>query len=258
MAAIAFVCALVLFWASKKFYVFEDPRIDKVEQILPGANCGACGYAGCRNFATACVKSENLDNLFCPVGGNETMAKVGEILGFEVHEKAKTAAFIKCNGNCENAPNRFNYTGSQICRMVNHISVGQSGCPDGCIKFGDCIKACHFGALNFDEFGLPKVDKNKCTSCGKCVAICPRNLFEIRKLNEDKETVYVKCSNKQKGMWARKSCKVACIGCQKCTKICDDVKVEKNLSYIPDFVDAKKFGEELQAVCPTGAIVYDK
>ncbi len=258
IGGIALVCSLVLFWASKKFYVYQDPKIDEVENILPAANCGACGFAGCRNFAIQCIKAKDLTDLFCPVGGNQTMADVGKILGISVPEKEKTSAFIKCNGNCKNAPNKINYTGTQICRLVNDIAVGQSGCPDGCIKFGDCIKACPFGALEYDQYGLPHVDKDKCTSCGKCVAICPRQLFEIRTLNQQKQTVIVKCSNKQKGAIAKKTCQVACIGCMKCTKICDGIKIEKNLSYIPETIDAAKYGQALQDTCPTGAIHYDK
>ncbi len=258
LATISFFCSLILYWASKKFYVKQNPKIEKIEDILPAANCGACGYAGCKNFAQECINKKDLTELFCPVGGNEVMAKVAQIIGIEIIEKERTAAFIKCNGNCKNAPNKIFYTGSQICRLVNDIAVGQSGCPDGCIKFGDCIKACPFQALSFDEYGLPKVDKEKCTSCKKCVNICPRNLFEIRKLNQDKQTVMVKCSNKQKGAVAKKTCQVACIGCMKCTKISDQITINSNLSYIPDSIDAKDFGQQLQDICPTGAIVYEK
>lgn len=259
LAAIAFCGAVLLYWISKKYAVVENVKIDEIEALLPSANCGACGRAGCRDFANACVKAnaEEFANLFCPVGGNEVMSNVAKVLGYEMDKKTATVAVLKCNGNCENAPNRIAYNGTQICRLVNKIAVGQSGCPDGCLKFGDCVKVCKFGALSIDELGIPKVDKTKCTSCAMCVNICPRSLFEIRPLDENGKKVYVACSNKQKGALARKTCKVACIACGKCAKICDEIKIERNLSYIPASVDVQKFGAELKAACPTGAIIND-
>lgn len=258
LGIIAFLLALVLYFVYQKFKVEEDLKLTKIETTLPGINCGACGKPGCHAFAEACVKSAESDfkTLYCPVGGSDVMFKVAEILGYSSVEKEKTVAVLKCNGTCLNAPAKIEYDAPISCRLANLISVGQSGCPNGCLRQGDCVKVCSFGALSINpETGIPQVDENKCTSCGACVKMCPRGLFEIRPTGENGQRVYVACSNTQKGAAARKNCSAACIGCMKCTKICDAIKVENNLSYIPASVSAQKFGEELVKNCPTGAIV---
>ncbi len=258
LAGIALFAAIILYLVSQKFNVEENPKIGEVESVLPGANCGACGKAGCHNFAESCVKADEngFKNLYCPVGGAEVMKRVSDILGYAAVEKEPTVAVLKCNGTCENAPTKIHLDGISICRLAAKISVGQTGCPDGCLRLGDCVKVCKFDALHIDEqTGLPVVDEDKCTSCGACVNICPRRLFEIRPKGKNGRRVYVACSNTQKGAVARKNCKAACIGCMKCTKICPAVKVENNLSYIPSEVSAAEFGAELVKACPTGAIV---
>lgn len=261
LGLIAFFSAIVLYYAAKKFYVEENPKIEKIEQCLPGANCGACGKAGCHDFATFCagVDEAGFSKLYCPVGGAAVMGQIAEVLGFETVEKEATIAVLKCNGSCENAPAKIEYDGITMCRIANKICSGVSGCPDGCLRLGDCVKVCKFGALSVDcQTGLPVVDEDKCTSCGACVNICPRHLFEIRTKGHKNSRVYVACSNKQKGALARKNCKVACIACGKCTKISQEIIVENNLSYIPSSVSAEQYGEELAKTCPTGAIIYKK
>ena len=258
LSAIALAAAIILYMVSKKFNVIENPRIDEIEKTLPGANCGACGKAGCRNFAESCVKADekSFQNLYCPVGGTAVMQKIAAVLGYSAQEKEPTVAVLKCNGTCQNAPAKIAFDGVISCRLADKISVGQSGCPNGCLRFGDCVKVCKFDALHIDpQTGIPVVDENKCTSCGACVNICPRRLFVIRPKGKNGQRVYVACSNTQKGSVARKNCSVACIGCMKCTKICDKIKVENNLSYIPTSVSAQEFGAELVKTCPTGAIV---
>ena len=185
------------------------------------------------------------------------MSKVAATLGYESTNKEKTIAVLRCQGSCQNAPDKVEYTGIAFCRIANKISSGRSGCPDGCLRLGDCVRACPFGALSMDkQTGLPVVDESKCTSCGTCVAICPRGLYEIRPQGADKGRVYVACNNKQKGAIARKKCQTACIACQKCAKICPEIKIENNLSYIPTSVPAEQYGAELARSCPTKAIVY--
>ena len=261
LIAIALLASVILYFVSQKFQVTEDPRIAEVEEMLPQANCGACGRAGCHDFAVACTKCtpQGFTKLFCPVGGQKVMNKIAVYMGMEAAIKEDTVAVLRCNGSCKNAPDKVDYNGIQFCRIANNISSGQSGCPDGCLRLGDCIKVCKFGALKLDaQTGLPKVNENKCTSCGACVNICPRGLFEIRPKNKKDGRIYVACRNRQKGALARKNCSVACIGCMKCTKICPDVLVENNLSYIPDSVSAADFGQKLADACPTGAIIYTK
>ena len=261
LGMIAFFAAVILYYAAKKFHVEENPKIEKVEECLPGANCGACGKAGCHDFATFCagVDEAGFSQLYCPVGGAAAMEKIAEVLGFEAVAKEPTVAVLKCNGSCENAPAKIEYDGVSMCRIANKICCGVSGCPDGCLRLGDCVKVCKFGALKIDEkTGLPFVDEERCTSCGACVNICPRHLFEIRPKGENNNRVYVACNNKQKGALARKNCKVACIGCGKCAKINPEIVIENNLSYIPSTVSALKYGEELAKSCPTGAIILKR
>lgn len=259
LGGIAFVSAVVLYFISRKFAVAENVKVMEIEAVLPQANCGGCSFAGCHDFATACANADETGfaNLYCPVGGQNVMNKVADIKGFALVEKQPTAAVLRCNGTCENAPLKVEYDGITSCRIAARISSGQTGCPTGCLRLGDCVANCKFGALSLNPVtGIPEVDYDKCTSCGACVKTCPRGLFEIRTKGDNGQMVYVACRNTQKGAIARKNCKAACIACQKCAKINPNIKIENNLSYIPDCVSASEFGEQLQAACPTKAIHY--
>ncbi|MGN0190371.1 MAG: Fe-S cluster domain-containing protein [Candidatus Cryptobacteroides sp.] len=249
------VLAVSIFLVAKKFTVKEDPRIDQVEAVMPGANCGGCGFAGCRAFATACVGADNLDKTFCPVGGNETMKKVADILGMAVQEKAPMVAVVRCNGSCANRPETSSYDGAKSCRVKASLYAGDTACRYGCLGCGDCVKACAFGAIKMDsETGLPVVDQEKCTACGACAKACPKGVIEIRNKGPRDMRVYVSCINKDKGAVARKACKAACIGCGKCAKVCahDAIVVENNVAYI-DFTKCK-LCRKCVLECPTGAI----
>lgn len=259
LGGIALAAAIILYFVSVRFAVAENPKVSQIDEVLPQANCGGCGKAGCRDFANACagVDEAGFSQLYCPVGGREVMEKVAAVLGYQPVEKAPSVAVLRCNGTCQNAPAKVCYDGVTSCRIAARISSGQTGCPDGCLRLGDCATVCKFDALHLDpESGIPVVDESKCTSCGACVKICPRHLFEIRSLGEGRAKVYVACRNTQKGALARKNCSAACIACLKCTKINPQVKVENNLSYIPAEVNPQQFGEQLAATCPTGAIIY--
>lgn len=249
------VLAGVLYLIANKFRVEEDPRIDEVEKVMPGANCGGCGFAGCRAFAQACVEAPNLDNNFCPVGGNEVMKKVAAVLGMEVKEKAPMVAVVRCNGTCANRPVVNEYDGRQSCKVKAALYSGDTGCPYGCLGCGDCVEACQFGAISMDpETGLPVVDEEKCTACGACVKACPKHIIELRNKGPKGRRVFVSCVNKDKGGVARKACSAACIGCGKCAKVCPfgAITVENNLAYI-DFTKCK-LCKKCVAECPTGAI----
>ena len=255
LAGLGFILALVLFFIAKKFKVEEDPRIDLVEKALPGANCGGCGFAGCHAFADAAVKAPNLDNNFCPVGGNDVMKKVAEILGYEVKQQTPKVAVLRCNGSCENRPRINEYDGVKSCRVKATLYAGDTLCPYGCLGCGDCVAACAFGALSLNpETGLPEVDESKCTACGACTKACPKGLIELRNKGPRSMRVYVCCSNKDKGMFTRKACKAGCIGCGKCAKVCPHgaITVENNLAYI-DYTKCK-LCKKCVAECPIGAI----
>lgn len=247
--------AVVLYLVAKKFKVEEDPRVDLVEKVLPGANCGGCGHAGCHAFAQSCVNAANLDGNFCPVGGNDVMKKVAEVLGVEVEEKAPMVAVVRCNGTCENRPKTNEYGGYQSCRVKSALYSGDTGCSFGCVGCGDCVSVCQFGALSMDPVtGLPVVDEEKCTGCGACAKACPKSVIELRKKGPRGMRVYVSCVNKDKGGVARKACKAACIGCGKCAKTCPHgaITVENNVAYI-DYAKCK-LCKKCVAECPTGAI----
>ena len=249
------VAAVLLFVIARQFKVEEDPRIDQVQEVLPGANCGGCGFAGCRALAEACVKATSLDGLQCPVGGAETMAKVAGILGLEAVATEPMVAVVRCNGTCEARPKTSEFDGSRSCKIIHSCYVGESAGPFGCLGCGDCVAACQFGALSMDPAtGLPVVDEEKCTACGKCVKACPRGLIELRKKGPDSCRMVVLCRNKDKGAITRKACSNGCIGCGKCQNVCgfDAIKVENNLAYI----DADKcvLCRDCESVCPTGAI----
>jgi len=259
LGAIALVSSVVLYVVSKKFAVHEDPRIGEVTAVLPGANCGGCGFPGCGGMADALVKGADagsIDGLFCPVGGQEVMGQVADLLGMAIANTEPMVAVVRCNGTCELRPRVAVYDGLRTCRAMNACSAGETACGFGCLGCGDCVAACQFDAIHInEETGLPEVDEDKCTSCGACVKACPRNIIELRKKGPKNRRVYVRCVSKDKGAVAMKACKAACIGCGKCQKECkfEAITIENNLSYI-DF-NKCKMCRKCVDVCPTHAII---
>jgi len=258
LGGLGFFAAIVLFFIASKFKVFEDPKIDEVEEALPAANCGGCGSPGCRAFAEATVKSakenKNLDGLNCPVGGNDVMQQVGSILGLEVAAQVPLIAVIRCSGSHANTPAKVKYEGVSSCAFSHALFAGEGGCQYGCLGDGDCVAACDFDAIHMSpETGLPVVN-DKCTACGACVEACPRDIIELRKKGPKDRRIFVSCVNKEKGGPAKKNCSVACIGCGKCEKECkfDAIKIENFLAYI-DFNNCTLCRKCVE-VCPTNAI----
>lgn len=255
LGGIGVVGAAVLYVVANRFKVEEDPRIDEVEALLPGANCGGCGRSGCRDFAAACVKATSLDSLVCPASGSGVMKRIGEIVGLAAAEGKPRVAVLKCNGICSMRTRVAAYDGPPSCAIESFLGCGESACPVGCLGCGDCVKACPYDALHLDAAtGLPVVDADACTGCGVCVKSCPRRLIELRLKGPRGMRVWVACSNHEKGAVARKDCKAACIGCGKCLKTCPHgaITLSDNLAYI-DCEKCRLCGKCV-AVCPTGAI----
>ncbi|MFA7116032.1 MAG: RnfABCDGE type electron transport complex subunit B [Bacteroidales bacterium] len=258
LSVLGLLLALVLFLIARKFKVEEDPRIDQIEAIMPGANCGGCGFAGCRAFSENVVKATSLDGFFCPVGGNEVMKKVAATMGYAVEENVPKIAVVRCNGTCEARPKTSVYDGISSCKVIKTLYQGDTGCKYGCFGQGDCVEACVFNALKMNtETGLPEVNEDNCVACGACVKACPQGIIELRNKGMKNRRVYVACMNQDKGGVARKACANACIGCKKCEQVCpfDAIKVENFLSYI-DY-DKCRLCRKCVDVCPTGAILTD-
>ncbi|MGQ7870310.1 Fe-S cluster domain-containing protein [Sunxiuqinia sp. sy24] len=256
LSAIGILAAVILYFVAQKFKVYEDPRIDEVETTLPGANCGGCGYAGCRAFAEACVKENDLSDLFCPVGGNDCMTDVAGVLGLEAVQQDPRVAIVRCNGSCEHRPKTNQYDGASSCAAAASLYSGDTGCQYGCLSHGDCVDACDFDALHMNpETGLPEVVDDKCVACGACVDACPKTLIELRKRGPKDRKIYVSCRNEDKGGVAKKSCAVACIGCSKCFKVCpfDAITMNNNLAFIDS--DKCKLCRKCVVECPTNAII---
>ena len=259
LGGIALVSAVVLYVCSKKFAVHEDPRLAQVSALLPGANCGGCGYPGCSGMAAALVKGADagsLDGLYCPVGGASVMGQVADLLGMAVANTEPKVAVVRCNGTCELRPRIAGYDGLRTCTAMHSCGAGETACGYGCLGCGDCVKACAFGAITINpETGLPEVDEEKCTGCGACAKACPRHIIELRKKGVKGRRVYVRCVNKDKGAAAMKACKAACIGCGKCEKECQfgAITIENNVSYIDP--DKCRLCRKCVEACPTHAII---
>lgn len=255
LSVLGILAAVVLYFVAQKFKVEEDPRIDEVEKMLPGANCGGCGFAGCRGMADALVKNDDISALFCPVGGGDTMKSIASYLGKAAPEKEPMVATVRCGGVCDKRPRTNTFDGAKSCAVVSSLYVGETACAYGCLGYGDCVEACVFDAIRINpETGIAEVDAEKCTACGACVKACPKNIIELRKKWPKGRAVYVGCMSKDKGAVVMKACKTGCIGCGKCEKVCafGAITVENNLAYIDP--QKCKLCRKCVNECPTGAI----
>lgn len=255
LSLLGILAAVVLYFVAQKFKVEEDPRIDEVEKMLPGANCGGCGFAGCRGMADALVKNDDISALFCPVGGGDTMKGIAAYLGKAAPEKEPMVATVRCGGVCDKRPRTNTFDGAKSCAVASSLYVGETACAYGCLGYGDCVAACAFDAIHINpETGIAEVDAEKCTACGACVKACPKKIIELRKKWPKGRAVYVGCVSKDKGAVVMKACKAGCIGCGKCEKVCafGAITIENNLAYIDS--QKCKLCRKCVNECPTGAI----
>jgi len=253
LGALGLVFGVGLAFASKKFEVKSDPRLEKIHGLLPGGNCGACGKAGCFGFAEEVLSGKTLiDN--CRLATDEAKEKIAGIMGRSLKKKVKTVATLHCNGGTK-VKDRFVYKGIQDCVAANLQMGGQKECLAGCLGFASCVKVCPFDALKMSEAGLPVVDAAKCKACNKCVEICPKKLFSLVPLEN---TVYVACSSHYTGKDTKAVCPVGCIACKLCEKACkfDAIHVIDNLAVI-DYSKCTSCGECVK-VCPVKCILVRK
>ena len=238
--------------ANKKLYVYEDPRIDQVEDMLPHANCGACGFPGCRPFAEALVAGQILPGK-CSVSSDDGRAAIASFLGVALGAEEKRVARLACNGGMNVAINQAYYKGVSTCQAATLISGGGKACSWGCLGYGDCEVVCDFDAISMNEFGIPVVDVQKCTACGDCVEACPKGLFSIHPISH---RLWVACKRLEAGDEVLDVCDVGCTACGKCAMDAEDnmITMVKNLPVI-NYSKNHKTQDPIQR-CPTGAIVW--
>ena len=227
---IGIVIGIILGIAGEKFKVEVDPREEEIMGVLPGNNCGGCGYAGCSGLAAAIVKGE-AEVGACPVGGSPVAGKIGAIMGMDAGDAVRMVAYVKCAGTCESAGKDYDYYGVEDCSMLAFVpNGGPKSCNYGCLGFGSCVKACPFDAIHVVD-GIALVDKDACKACGKCIKECPKNLIEL--VPYDAKHI-VKCNSQDMGKKVMQACKVGCIGCKMCVRVCEAgaVTVENNIAHI--------------------------
>ncbi|HWR88624.1 MAG TPA: Fe-S cluster domain-containing protein [Dissulfurispiraceae bacterium] len=251
LAGLGAIFGVGLAFAAKRFAVQIDPRVEQVKDVLAHAHCGACGYAGCEQYAEAVVKDPNVSPSLCTPGGKRCSEAVALITGKKAEIREPIFARVMCQGNWDKSVKRFRYEGVQDCRAAVLAGGGDKSCLYGCLGYGTCANVCPFGAITMGADHLPIIDIAKCTGCRKCEAACPKRVIEVLPASKQ---VLVACHSKEKGVVTRKQCQVGCIACGMCVKVCpfDAPKVEGNLSKI-DIARCRVCGLCVPK-CPTSAI----
>lgn len=253
MAALGLLLALILVLANRRLSVYEDPRIDQVEELLPRANCGACGTAGCRPFAEMLVKGE-IEPGRCTVNSKAMNQIIADFLGVELGAGEKRVARLACAGGTHVAYIRAAYGGLESCRAAALVSGGGKGCSWGCLGMGDCEAVCSFGAIRLDRHGLPIVEEDRCTACGDCVTVCPKDLFSLHPISH---RLWVACRNLDPGDEAEHECEVVCTGCGRCAQDSPEglIRIQDNLAVV-DYAKNDLASKVALERCPTGAITW--
>ncbi|MFH1593455.1 MAG: RnfABCDGE type electron transport complex subunit B [Candidatus Omnitrophota bacterium] len=254
MAGLGFFFASILAIVNEKLKVKEDPRVEKLEAALPGVNCGACGFASCRQYAESLAKGESTP-IQCKAGGSEVIGSLSGILGVGLETKAKEMAIVHCGADASKRSKKAVYFGMKTCAAAKNVQGGEILCDYGCLGYGDCKTECPFGAITLVN-GLPGIDKEKCTACGKCAKACPCGLITLEKI-DSRKFLYVACSNMDKGPETRKTCAVGCIACGICQRLTAGIfHIDKNAAYVNyDKIEEIEDADEVVGKCPTKCIL---
>ncbi|MGE0080647.1 MAG: RnfABCDGE type electron transport complex subunit B [Thiohalomonadaceae bacterium] len=253
MSGLGVVLATVLAVANRRLHVEEDPRIDEVEEMLPKANCGACGIAGCRPFAEAVVAGKTSPGK-CTVNSPEMIEAIANYLGVEAGHVEKQVARLACAGGSHVAYTRARYQGLQTCRAAAVVAGGGKGCAWGCIGLGDCASVCDFNAIQMNKYGLPVVSADRCTACGDCVEVCPKGLFSLQPVSHQ---LWVACKNQDLADEGEAHCELVCTACGRCAADAPEglIQIRNNLAVIDYSKNALASRVAIER-CPTGAIVW--
>ncbi len=251
VGAIGLFCGIALAIASIVLAVPVDEKAEAITEMLPGANCGACGFSGCAGYAAALSSGDTTNTALCNPGGNEVSNQIAEYLGLAAGSVEPMTAVVMCQGTCSAATSKMEYNGVNSCKMASQLFGGPKDCVYGCLGLGDCLRECPYDAIQICD-GIARISPALCKACKKCVAACPKGLIELRPLGKSKAAVL--CKNKDKGAIARKECTKACIGCMKCTKVCEDNAI--TVTNFNAHVDADKCTgcSKCKEVCPVGCI----
>ncbi len=249
VSGVALVAGVLLALLSHFFGVEKNKELKAISSCLPGINCGACGFRGCDDYATALANGEAAPNR-CVPGAASTAAALSELLGIEIEKPKELVAFVHCNGHCEAATMKASYEGLKSCRSAALVHGGPKSCRHGCIGFGECAAACPAGAICMDD-SIAHIDISRCIGCGICKSVCPKNIISMIPRTA---SVTVVCSSTDKGADARKVCKNACIGCKKCERVCTEnaITVVNNYAKI-DYDKCIGCGVCVES-CPTGCL----
>ena len=249
LCGIGLVMAVLLAIGRKAFAVEVDKRFELLMDIMPGANCGGCGFPGCSGYANALVEGKAVPTA-CPPGGATLAEDIGKILGIAVEATEPMVALVACAGGDDASPKRSVYNGISDCKAAHAVAGGAKSCTYGCLGLGSCIDACAFDALYKTSNGLVRVDPEKCTGCKKCVETCPRHII---KMVPQKARVHVLCNNPQKAKDVKAVCSVGCTGCKICVKQAKSISVDGALAAV-DYRNDTEIPAAAALSCPQGAI----
>jgi len=253
MAGLGVTLASLLAVANRKLHVHEDPRIDAVEELLPNTNCGACGTAGCRPFAEAAVEG-TVEPGQCTVNSPEMAQAIADFLGVEVGRHEKRVARLACAGGSHVAYVRARYQGLKSCRAAAVVAGGGKGCTWACLGLADCEVVCDFDAIHMNRYGLPEVDADRCTACGDCCDVCPKDLFSLQPVSN---RLWIACRNQDNPDEGESHCELVCTACGRCAADAPEglIHMVNNLAVI-DYTKNELASRVAIERCPTGAIVW--